>query len=54
MLPEPLRLLVSAYAAGDLSIRSRRAAVRFLKHSAEARELLHAVSYTHLTLPTKA
>ena len=40
MLPEPLRLLVSAYAAGDLSPRRRKAAVRLLRHSAEARNLL--------------
>src|SRR5262249_57946523 len=40
MLPEPLRLLVSAYAAGDLSPRRRKAAVRLLRHSAEARTLL--------------
>jgi hypothetical protein len=40
MLPEPLRLLVSAYALGDLSPRRRSAAVRLLRHSAEARQLL--------------
>lgn len=40
MLPEPLRLLMVAYATGDLSPRSRRAAERLLKHSPEARELL--------------
>jgi hypothetical protein len=40
MLPDPLRLLISAYASGDLSPRRRSAAVRLLRHSAEARRLL--------------
>ncbi len=39
-LPEPLRLLVSGYAAGDLSPRRRKAALRLLKHSKAARTLL--------------
>ncbi len=40
MLPDPLRLLISAYATGELSPRRRSAAVRLLRHSAEARRLL--------------
>jgi hypothetical protein len=40
MLPEPLRLLISAYAAGDLSPRRQSAAMRLLRHSAAARRLL--------------
>ena len=40
MLPDPLRLLISAYASGDLSPRRRSAAVRLLRHSSEARRLL--------------
>jgi hypothetical protein len=40
MLPDPLRLLISAYSAGDLSPRRKSAAVRLLRHSAEARRLL--------------
>jgi hypothetical protein len=40
MLPEQLRLLISAYADGDLSPRRHKAAARLLKHSAEARKLL--------------
>src|SRR5437016_3295915 len=40
MLPEQLRLLISAYASGDLSPRRRAAAQRLLRHSVEARRLL--------------
>jgi hypothetical protein len=40
MLPEPLRVLISAYAIGDLSPRRREAAERLLRHSGEARHLL--------------
>src|SRR5262245_3823794 len=40
MLPEPLCLLISAYATGELSPRRKRVAVRLLKLSAEARRLL--------------
>jgi hypothetical protein len=40
MLPDQLRLLISAYAAGDLSPRRRKAAARLLRHSDEARQLL--------------
>ena len=40
MLPEPIRLLLSAFASGDLSPRRRAAAVRLLRHSSEARKLL--------------
>jgi hypothetical protein len=40
MLPDPLRLLMVAYASGELSPRRRHAAERLLKHSLEARELL--------------
>lgn len=44
MLPEPLRLLIAAYAADDLSPRRRKAAVRLLRHSREARQLLRALA----------
>src|SRR5262245_60694090 len=57
MLPEPLRLLVAAYASGDLSQRRRQAAVRLLKHSAEARALLaelRGISRKLKALPQKA
>jgi hypothetical protein len=40
MLPDALRLLISAYAAGELSPDRSEAARRLLKHSAEARALL--------------
>jgi hypothetical protein len=40
MLPEPLRLLISEFASGDLSPRRQEAAVRLLRHSREARQLL--------------
>jgi hypothetical protein len=40
MLPDQLRLLVSAYAAGELSPRRKLAAERLLHHSEEARTLL--------------
>jgi hypothetical protein len=40
MLPEPLRILISAYAVGDLTPRRREAAERLLRHSGEARYLL--------------
>ncbi len=44
MLPEPLRLLIAAYAADDLSPSRRKAAVRLLKHSREARQLLRGLN----------
>src|SRR5262245_22507202 len=40
MLPEPLRLLISAYAVGELTPRRRQAAERLLRHSKDARKLL--------------
>jgi hypothetical protein len=40
MMPEQLRLLIAAYASGDLSPRRQRATRRLLKHSSEGRELL--------------
>jgi len=40
MLPDALRLLISAYSSGDLAPRRRAAAERLLRHSREARRLL--------------
>ena len=40
MLPDQLRILISAYASDDLSPRSRSAASRLLRHSQDARDLL--------------
>jgi hypothetical protein len=40
MLPDALRLLISAYSSGDLAPRRRAAAERLLRHSREARLLL--------------
>jgi hypothetical protein len=50
MLPEPLRLLVSAYAAGDLSPRRKSAAERLLRHSAEARRILKDIRFNRRRL----
>src|SRR5438045_1536425 len=50
MLPEPLRLLISAYAVGELSPRQRSAAVRLLRHSAEARRLLKELKFNRRRL----
>ncbi|HEX4589330.1 MAG TPA: hypothetical protein VH120_05340, partial [Gemmataceae bacterium] len=50
MLPEPLRLLISAYAASDLSPRRKSAAERLLRHSAEARRLLKDVRFNRRRL----
>lgn len=50
MLPEPLRLLIAAYAADDLSPRRRKAAIRLLKHSREARRLLRALHADRIDL----
>ena len=50
MLPEPLRLLICAYAAGDLSPRRKSAAERLLRHSAEARRLLKDVRFNRRRL----
>src|SRR5947209_18516868 len=40
MLPDQLRLLMSAYISGDLAPRQRAAAERMLRHSRAARRLL--------------
>ncbi|HEX4589706.1 MAG TPA: hypothetical protein VH120_07240 [Gemmataceae bacterium] len=50
MLPDPLRLLVSAYSAGDLSPRRKAAAERLLRHSAEARRLLKEIKFNRRRL----
>lgn len=50
MLPEPLRLLISAYAVGDLTPRRKKAAERLLRHSKEARRLLRELRETRRRL----
>jgi hypothetical protein len=50
VLPEPLRLLISAYATGELSPRRRAAAARLLRHSSEARRLLKDLRANRLRL----
>jgi anti-sigma factor RsiW len=50
MLPEPLRLLISAYAIGDLTPRRKKAAERLLRHSKEARRLLRELRETRRRL----
>src|SRR5438132_903119 len=50
MLPESLRLVVSAYAAGDLSPRRRTSAIRLLRHSADARKLLKELQFDRLQI----
>src|SRR5947207_5924412 len=44
MLPEPLRLLISSFAMGDVTPRQRTAALRLLRHSSEARKLLRELN----------
>jgi hypothetical protein len=50
MLPEPLRILISAYATGELSPRRRAAAVRLLRHSGDARALLRVLRHNRRRL----
>src|SRR5262245_45757606 len=45
MLTEQQRELLTAYVDGELSNRQRRAALRLLRRSAEARALLHKLQH---------